>query len=119
MAKYGSPDWGEILSGYIGLVAAGVAFLAVGVFTSSLTSNQIAAWLMATFLLLFLWLVGWLSYGGTTWVGNVAKSISAFENFRDFSQGIVDAKNLLYFLSVCFFFLFLTARTLEGRRTVS
>lgn len=119
LAKYGSPDWGEILSGYIGLLAAGLAFLAVGVFTSSLTSNQIAAWLMATFLLLFLWLVGWLSYGGTSWVGNIAKAVSAYENYRDFSQGIVDAKNILYFLSVCFFFLFLTARTLEGRRTVS
>jgi ABC-2 type transport system permease protein len=115
---FGSPDWGQTLSGYIGILLCGLAFLAVGVFASSLTSNQIAAWLMATFMLLFFWLVGWLSYGGTSWLGNVAKALSVYENFGDFERGMLDAKNVVYFLSVTFFFLFLTVRSLESRRTV-
>lgn len=115
---YGSPDWGQILVGYLGIYLAGLAFIAIGVFASSLTSNQIAAWLMATFMLLFFWLVGWLSFGNTTWIGTVAKNISVFENFGDFEKGIVDGKNVLYFLSLIVFFLFMTVRSLENRRTV-
>ncbi|MEN6304004.1 MAG: ABC transporter permease subunit, partial [Armatimonadia bacterium] len=75
---FGAPDWGMTLTGYLGIVLAGLAFLAVGVFTSSLTSNQIAAWLMGTFLLLFFWLVGWLGYGGGGLLGDLAKSLSAY-----------------------------------------
>lgn len=115
---FGSPDWGMVLSGYIGIFLTGLAFIAVGVFSSSLTSNQIAAWLMGTFMLLFFWLVGWLQYGSTNWLGTLAKSLSVYENFGDFERGIVDAKNILYFISLGVFFLFLTVRSLENRRTV-
>ena len=115
---FGKPDWGQTLSGYIGLLLCGLAFLAVGVFSSSLTSNQIAAWLIGTSILLLFWLIGWLSMGGSTWLGGVVKGLSVYENFGDFERGVVDAKNLLYFISVCVFFLFLTVRSLESRRTV-
>jgi len=115
---YGQPDWGMTLTGYLGIILAGLAFLAVGVFTSSLTSNQIAAWLMGTFLLLFFWLVGWLGYGGGGVLGDLAKSLSAYESFGDFERGIIDGKNLLYFISLAGFFLFLAVRSLESRRTV-
>lgn len=115
---FGQPDWGMTLTGYLGIILAGLAFLAVGVFTSSLTSNQIAAWLMGTFLLLFFWLVGWLGYGGGGVLGDLAKSLSAYESFGDFEKGIIDGKNLLYFISLTGFFLFLAVRSLESRRTV-
>lgn len=115
---FGQPDMGQTLAGYIGLILTGMAFLAVGVFASSLTSNQIAAWAIGVTVLLFLWLVGWLSYSGSGVLGVVAKSISAYESFEDFKRGIVDAKNIIYFLSVMGFFLFLTVRSLESRRTV-
>ena len=52
------------------------------------------------------------------WLGEVAKSISIYENIGDFQRGIVDAKNLLFFLSVGGFFVFLTVRAIENRRTV-
>lgn len=115
---FGSPDWGMTATGYLGIILAGMAFLAVGVFTSSLTSNQIAAWLMGTFVLLFFWLVGWLGYGGGGLLGDLAKSLSAYENFNDFERGIIDGKNVLYFITVIGFFLFLAVRSLESRRTV-
>jgi ABC-2 type transport system permease protein len=115
---FGGPDWGMIGSGYLGIMLTGLAFLAIGIFASSLTSNTIAAWLMGSFMLLFFWLVGWLQYGSTNWLGTVAKSLSVYENFGDFERGILDAKNLLYFVSLSAFFLFLTVRSLENRRTV-
>jgi len=107
---FGTPDRGQMISGYLGILLCGLAFLSVGIFASSLTSNQIAAWLMGTFMLLFFWLVGFLQYGSTGWLGNVAKSLSVYENFTDFRNGIVDGKNLLYFVTICVFFLFLTVR---------
>lgn len=115
---YGSPDWGQTLSGYLGIILAGAAFLAVGVFTSSVTSNQIAAWLLGTLLLLFFWLVGWIGMGGGGLIGDVAKSLSSYEHFGDLERGIIDSKSIVYFLSLIGFFLFLATRSLESRRTV-
>ncbi len=115
---WGNPDWGMILSGYIGLLACGIAFMAIGTFASALTDNQIAAWLIGTALLLFFWLVGWLGYSSTTWLTDVAKRLSIYENFGDFARGIVDGKNVLYFLSLAVVFLFMSVRALENRRTV-
>lgn len=115
---FGSPDWGETASGYIGVFLTGAAFLAVGMFASSLTSSTIAAWLMGTFMLLFFWLVGWLQHGTSGALAEVAKSLSVNENFTDFEQGIIDSKNIIYFLSMLGFFLFLAVRSLESRRTV-
>ncbi len=116
--RFGQPDWGQILSGYIGLLLAGMAFLAVGVFTSSLTSNQIAAWLMGLILLLFFWLVGWIGTGATNLLGDIAKSLSSYENFGDLEKGVIASRSIIYFLSLIGFFLFLATRSLESRRTV-
>lgn len=115
---FGSPDWGQILCGYLGLILSGMAFLAIGVFTSSLTSNQIAAWLMGLILLLFFWLVGWIGAGATSLLGDVAKSLSSYENFGDLEKGMIASKNVIYFVSLIGFFLFLATRSLESRRTV-
>ncbi len=115
---WGNPDWGMIAAGYIGLLACGIAFMAIGTFASSVTDSQIAAWLIGTAILLFFWLVGWLGYSSTSWVTDVAKRLSIYENFGDFSRGIVDGKNLLFFLSVAIVFLFMSVRAIENRRTV-
>ncbi|MCE5240673.1 ABC transporter permease [bacterium] len=115
---FGSPDWGQTLCGYVGIILAGMAFLAVGVFTSSLTSNQIAAWLMGLILLLFFWLIGWIGYGGSGLLGDVAKSLSSYENFGDLEKGVISSKNIVYFVTLIGFFLFLATRSLESRRTV-
>ena len=114
---WGNPDWGAIASGYIGLVLCGLGFLAVGTFASSVTDNQIAAWAIAMAMLLFFWLVGFIGYGGTGLVPEIAKRLSIYESFTDFGQGIVDGKSLLYFLSMAVIFLFMAVRSVENRRT--
>ncbi|NLJ36361.1 MAG: ABC transporter permease subunit [candidate division WS1 bacterium] len=118
LSIWGNPDWGLIAAGYIGLLATGIAFIAVGTFASSITNNQIAAWLTGTAILLFFWLVGWLSYSSTSWITDVAGRLSIYENFGDFTRGIVDGKNVLFFLSMTGVFLFMSVRALENRRTL-
>ena len=73
---------------------------------------------MGIFILLFFWLVGWLGAGGSGVIGDVAKSISVYENFQDFERGILSGKALIYFVTLTGFFLFLATRALESRRTV-
>ncbi len=111
-------DWAMILTAYFGLLLAGAAFAALGVFASSLTSNQIAAAIIAVFMLLFLWLIGTLSYSVSQSLGDVFKHLSVLENYQDFSKGIIDTKNIIYFLSLIFVSLFLAVRTIENRRTI-
>ena len=94
------------------------AFIALGLFTSSLTSNQIAAAILAIIVLLFFWLVGALSYSVSQGLGDVLKHLSILENYQDFSKGIIDTKNIIYFLSLVFIGLFLSVRSLEHRRTI-
>jgi ABC-2 type transport system permease protein len=118
LEKYGDPDWGSILGGYLGLFMCGMAFIAIGLFASSLTSNQIAAAILAAFMLLFFWLIGWLSYTVSQKLGDVIKYVSIYENFQDFEKGIIDTKPILFFLSLTVFALFMTVRSLENRRMI-
>jgi len=111
-------DWAMILAAYLGLLLAASAFAAIGIFASSLTSNQIAAAIIAVFMLLFLWLIGTLSYSVSQSLGDVLKHLSVLENYQDFSKGIIDTKNIVYFLSLIFVSLFLAVRTIENRRTI-
>ncbi len=115
---WGNPDWGLIAAGYIGLLVCGIAFIGIGTLASSLTNSQIAAWLIGTAILLFFWLVGFLGYSSTSWVTDIASRVSIYENFGDFARGIVDGKNLLFFLSLAVVFLFMSVRAIENRRTV-
>ncbi len=114
----GKVDWGMMLTGYLGLLLAGMAFIALGVFASSLTSNQIAAAIIAACLLLFFWLVGWMSYSVSQSLGDVLKHLSVRENYVDFGKGIIDTKSVIYFLSLTFVGLFLSIRNVENRRTI-
>lgn len=118
LAKFGDPDWGAILSGYVGVLLAGMAFIAIGLFASALTANQIASAILATLMLLFFWLIGWLGYSVGQGVGDVVRYLSIYENFQDFAKGIIDTRPLIFFASLTFFALMLTVRTLENRRTV-
>jgi len=111
-------DWAMLLTAYLGLLLAGAAFAAIGLFASSLTSNQIAAAIITVFMLLFLWLIGTLSYSVSQSLGDVFKHLSVLENYEDFSKGIIDTKNIIYFLSLIFVSLFLAVRTIENRRTI-
>ncbi len=114
----GDLDWGMVLSGYVGVVLVVMAFLALGLLASSLTSHQIAAALIGIFMLLFFWLIGWVSHSVSESLGDVFKHISVLENFLDFSKGIIDTKAIVYFVTLIGFALFATVRSLENRRAI-
>jgi len=116
MAWITTIDWGQIFTGYLGLFLLGAAFLALGLFSSTLTENQIIAAVISFGLLLLFWVIGWYEeLGPLGWQG-FFKYISLMSHFETFSRGIIDTRDLLYYFMVIYFFLFLTKRQLESRR---
>jgi ABC-2 type transport system permease protein len=118
MNAFGDPDWMAILSGYLGVLLVGLAFIAVGLFASSIVANQIAAAVLGYVILLFFWLIGWLDMASEGVVGDIAKNISILENFQDFGKGIIDSRPIIFFVSLTVFALFLAVRSLENKRTI-
>lgn len=116
LAMYGKPDAAGLIGGYLGAVLFGGVAIAVGLFTSSLTANQIVAAVLSFAILLILWVIDALSslFGGT--VGSVASYLALYSHFTNLTLGVIDTKDVVYFLTVILAALFLTARSVETRR---
>jgi ABC-2 type transport system permease protein len=113
---YGSPDWGPILSAYFGYLLLGGTFIGVGLLASALTENQIVAVLLGFGMLLLLWLIDWsASFAGPT-AAKILQYVSIIEHLKDFQRGVIDTKDVVFYLSFIFLSLFLTSRVLESRR---
>ncbi len=109
-------EWGPLATGYLGLLLMGATFLAVGIFASSLTENQIVASIITFGVLLIFWVIGWSSdYLGGTW-GRVLSHLSLIEHFDSFAKGVLDTRDVLYYVDFTIVALFLTLRSLEARR---
>lgn len=113
---FGKPDVGPIIGGYVGAVFLAAAFSAIGIFSSACTKNQIIAFFIALAICGFLSLVGTFSFLLPGVLVSIATFISATGHFDSISRGIIDTRDILYFLSVTAFFLALTVRTLENSR---
>jgi ABC-2 type transport system permease protein len=116
LKHYGNPDMGPIAGGYVGLVLLGSAFLAVGVLASSLTQNQVVSAVVSVAILLGLWLTGAFSGSARPPVSDVLSYLSIITHYNDFSTGVIDTKDVVYYLSVIAVSLFLSVRVLETRR---
>ena len=113
---FGSPDPGPVWSGYLGLILYGATALSVGLLASSLTNNQIVALVVGFGILLIMSLID-LASGQVDGVWEtVLSQIGLTAHLDDFSRGIVDTNNIIYYLSMTAVFLFLTVRALETRR---
>ncbi|MBI1734048.1 MAG: ABC transporter permease subunit [Candidatus Rokubacteria bacterium] len=116
MVYFAGVDWGPLLTGYLGLVLLGATFLAVGLFASSLTENQIVASIVTFGTLLLFWVIGWSAdYVGGTW-GSVLRHLSLIEHFDSFAKGVLDTKDIIYYVNFIVLALFLSLRSLEARR---
>ena len=112
----GRPEWLPILTTYVGLLLMGGCFIAVGLFISSLTKNQIVAVMITFTVFLMLWVINWIaSFVGPT-AQQVLNYLSITEHFDDFTRDIIDTKHLVYYLSFIGFGLFLTARAVDTER---
>lgn len=113
---YGNPEVAPWLDGYLGLFLLGAAFIAVGIFFSSLTENQIVAAALSYGLLLLFWVLNWAgSAAGPKWQG-ILNYVSFFQHFDDMTRGILDTKDIVYYASFSFFGLFLTHSVIQSRR---
>jgi ABC-2 type transport system permease protein len=113
---YGKPDWKPILVGYLGLLLQGGALIAIGTFISTTTRNQIIAGGATFAVCLLLWVLDWVSsYQQEAWA-KVVSYLSVVQHFEPFSKGVVDSKDVIFFGSLIFFGLFLTARSMESLR---
>ncbi len=117
LAYYGDPDWGVIFTSYLGLALACGAFVAAGIFTSSLTDEPVAAGLGGVLVLLPFWMSGtaadMVPYEG---VSAVLRHISFLTHVEPFSRGVIDSADVIWFVLFTFAFLFLTWRSVESRR---
>jgi ABC-2 type transport system permease protein len=113
---FGNPDKGPLLTGYLGVLLQGAAFMAVGLWASSLTQNQIIAALLAFAFLLVLWLSDNLGQflGGTP--GSIISYLSVTTHFQDFPTGVINTKDVVYYLTLIAGGLVLSTLTLQSRR---
>ena len=114
----GNIDSGATLGSYFGLFFLGTAFVSVGLFASALTSNQIASFIIALFLSLFLYL-GFETIYSLDLFGKVdlfIKGLGMNHHYASLSRGVVDTRDILYFLSVITLFIALTYTLLQSRK---
>ena len=105
-----------MLAGYIGVFLYGSTFIALGLMLSSLTENQIVAAVLSFGVFLALWLLHWASSVTEGLVSDVLRHASVVEHFQAMSQGIVDTKDLVYFLTAIFFGLFVALQAVAAQR---
>jgi ABC-2 type transport system permease protein len=114
-----APSPGEFASIYIGLLLLGMAFASVGIFTSSITTNQIVAAVSCFAVLLLIYVIDWISTSSSGTVREVLEYISLIRRYQDFVKGMVDLRSVVYFLSLVVLGLFLARSTLEALRLKS
>jgi ABC-2 type transport system permease protein len=113
---WGTPEWKQLLSSYLGLSLMGGSFIALGLFLSSLTRSQVVAGAATFAIALLLWIVSWFGETGSETVKTLTSFLSVIEHYEDFSKGVIDTKHLAYYLSFIVFGLFLTVRSVDSER---
>ncbi len=118
MGYLGDPDGGVIIGSYAGALFLGAAYLAIGLYLSSLTDNQVVAFVLSLAVIFVLLLVGiapiYLNKLGALVV--ICEYLSLLSHFNNVSRGVIDSRDVIYYGSVIAFFLFLNVRQIEGRK---
>jgi ABC-2 type transport system permease protein len=117
LAHYSSLDWGPVAGGYLGTIAIGALFIAVGLFASAMTKSQLVAAIVTFACTFFLAMLGLLeNLFNNDFAHQTFGYVSLFNHMDEFAKGIVDSRRLVYYLSGIVLFLFLTSRALEERK---
>jgi ABC-2 type transport system permease protein len=113
---YGQPDWKPVVTGFLGVLLFGACLLALGTFISTTTRNQIVAGAVGFALALLLWILDWTTSFGNSPTVQVMSYLSILSHLDSFARGVIDSKDVIYYLSMIFLGLFLTTRSLESLR---
>lgn len=116
LSLFGHPDAAPIIGGYIGFILLGASFIAIGVFASSLTENQIVAAIVTFVILLFIWLMEPLASSLGGFAAKVLNYVALLTRYGEFNQGILNLSSIVYYISFTAVFLFFTTRVIERRR---
>ena len=118
VAVLGNPDIGVIIGSYFGAVLLGAAYISIGMWVSSLTENQIVALIGGVVVILLLLLVGHplITYFAPSEFVNILTYIGLAGHFESICRGVIDSRDVVYYCSVIFFFLFLNVQSLESRK---
>ncbi len=113
---FGRPEWKPIITTYFGLLLLGGCFISVGLFISSLTKNQVVAFVATFAVFLMLWVITWIgSFSGPTF-DKLTQYLSIIDHLDDFGKGVLDTTHIIYYLSFITFGLFLTAKSVDSER---
>ena len=113
LAAFVAVDWSVVGASYLGLFLMGSAFMAVGVFASSLTSNQIVAAMIAFMVLLASFVLDFLSVSSGPFISGLLRHLSLGLHLRSFIQGVIDTRDIVFLVNVNVLCLFLAMRSLE------
>lgn len=109
-------DHGAVFTGYLGLALLGGVYTAVGIFASSITENQVVAFIVGIAIVLVFFLMDKLLVFVPASLAGIIQYLSTEFHLSNISRGVIDTRNLIYFGSVIGFFLFMTTRVLESRK---
>lgn len=116
LSKIGNIDAGEILCGYAGLMLMSAAYISIGLYASSITNNQIVAFLLALFIGIFFHIIFEVLAGSFSGLlSQIFSALSLSNHFESISRGVVDSRDLVYFASIIFVGLFLSELSLTKR----
>ncbi len=116
LANIGKIDVGAIACGYLGLLLMSAAYISIGLYASSITNNQIVAFLAALFIGLFFHIIfDALASNFTGWVGELFNTLSMSDHFDSISRGVVDTRDLIFFFSIITVGLLLSELSLTKR----
>lgn len=116
IALKGNPDIGPIFTSYLGTILLTSCCISVGMLFSAMTENQIVAGVLSFVALLFFWLIGWAAHWAGPVAGEAFRYLSLIDHFGDFSQGLFNTEDLIFYLSFIGVSLFLTHRVLDSYR---
>ena len=109
-------DHGAVFTGYLGLALLGGVYTAVGIFASSITENQVIAFIVGIAIVLIFFLMDKLLIFVPSGLAGIIQYLSTEFHLSNISRGVIDTRNLIYFGSIIGFFLFMTIRMLESRK---
>ncbi|MBM4154185.1 MAG: ABC transporter permease [Lentisphaerae bacterium] len=119
----GSPDAGAVIGGYAGAILLSGAYVAVGTLTSAMTRNQVISFVIAFVICLFLALAGWppvmeiVNKWAPGWLVNGIASLSVMPHFESLQRGVIDVRDVIYYVSVMALALFGAHLVLENRKS--
>ncbi len=112
----GRTDISPFFTGYLGIFLMGSTFIALGLFVSALTGSQIVAAVVTFGMSLLFWIINWAAHFTEPPLSKILEAVSIINHFENFSKGIIDTADIVFYLSFIFFSLFLTLRVLEAGR---